>query len=173
MLEVPPADKLDSVSEDLTTTLELPASAQATTRMRSMYRSALYEVRHPENHKQAVRFLCVGSSGFVVNLVTFAICIHLLKFSDGVSLTLGFLLGTTNNFIWNRHWTFDAKEEHPARQGVRFFLVSLLVFFFATGLYDLLVHVAGLHQKVLADGISWAIATPISFVFQKLWSFKA
>ncbi len=158
--------------DELTTTLELPASAQAVSRVRSAYTRCAYEVRHPENHKQLMRFLCVGVSGYIVNVAMFAVCIHLLGLSDAPSLVIGFLFGCTNNFFWNRHWTFSAKAEHAFRQGLRFFAVSALVFFFATGIYDLL-RASGVDQKVLADGISWVIATPLSFVFQKLWSFKA
>jgi putative flippase GtrA len=161
------------VPDELTTTLELPACAQALSRAERAYRRFAYEVRHPENHKQLVRFLCVGVSGYVVNLATFALCIHGLKLADAPSLIIAFLVGSTNNFVWNRHWTFAAKEEHPFRQGLRFFAVSTLVFFFATGIYDVLVHGVGIHEKVMADGIAWVIATPLSFVVQKLWSFKA
>jgi putative flippase GtrA len=82
------------------------------------------------------------------------------------------VIASTSNFIWNRHWTFSAKEDHPFGQAVRFFVVSLVVLLFATGIYRLLVTV-GLDKKVVADGIAWIVATPLSFVVQKLWSFKA
>jgi putative flippase GtrA len=172
MLETPPTDKFDNVPEDLTTTLELPASAQATSRMRSMYRGAMYEVRHPENHKQAVRFLCVGASGYTINLVSFWICFHPLGFVSIAAFITAFLISSTNNFFWNRHWTFAAKEEHPVSQGVRFFAVSLGVFLLSLGIYTLLGHLTGL-DKTVCDGMAWALATPISFLAQKLWTFKA
>jgi putative flippase GtrA len=47
------------------------------------------------------------------------------------------------------------------------------VLLFATGIYHLLVDSVGISWKVAADGIAWIIATPLSFVIQKLWSFKA
>jgi putative flippase GtrA len=141
-------------------------------RARSAYRRFAYEVRHPENHKQLMRFLCVGVSGYVVNIATFAFCIHVLKLSDAPSLVAGFFTGGFNNFHWNRHWTFSAQQEHAFRQCLRFFAVSAIVFGFATGVYDLELAL-GMHMKVMADGISWVIATPLSFVVQKLWSFKA
>ena len=76
-----------------------------------------------------------------------------------------------NNFVLNRHWTFDAREQHPVRQAVRFFLVSLVAFGFTyvvlVGLVD-----AGL-MKVAAQAIAIAAGMPLSFVGQKLWSFRA
>ncbi|HWE59107.1 MAG TPA: GtrA family protein [Solirubrobacteraceae bacterium] len=159
--------------DEMTSMLELPPSARALARLRSAYRRFSYEVRHPENHKQLVRFLCVGASGYAVNLVSFFILVHPLQAADKLAFVLAAVVASTNNFFWNRHWTFQAKHDHPGRQAVRFFFVSLLVLLFATGIYTLLVHSVGISQHTLADGIAWIIATPLSFVVQKLWSFKA
>jgi putative flippase GtrA len=160
------------VSDEMMSMLELPPSARALARLRSAYRRFSYEVRHPENHRQLVRFLCVGASGYVVNLVTFFILVHPLQAADKLAFVLAAVVASSNNFFWNRHWTFRAKEDHPGRQAVRFFFVSFLVLLFATGIYTLLVS-AGIKQHTLADGIAWIIATPLSFVVQKLWSFRA
>lgn len=159
--------------DDMTSMLELPSSARAASRGRSAYRRFAYEVRHPENHKQLVRFLCVGASGYFVNLILFYIMIHGVHAADNVSFVLAAVIASTNNFFWNRHWTFGAKEDHPVGQAMRFFFVSLLVLLFATGIYHLLVGPVGISWKVAADGIAWIIATPLSFIVQKLWSFKA
>ena len=155
----------------MTSMLELPPSARAVSRWRSAYRRFAYEVRHPENHKQLVRFLCVGASGYVVNLVVFFILIHTLGV-DIVAFVGAALIASTNNFVWNRHWTFGAKQDHAAWQALRFYFVSFLVLLFSIGIYKLLIG-AGLSMKTLADGIAWIIATPVSFLVQKLWSFKA
>lgn len=151
--------------------LELPPSARALSRWRSAYRRFSYEVRHPENHKQLVRFLCVGASGYVVNLLVFFVLIHTVGV-DIIAFVGAALIASTNNFFWNRHWTFGAKEDHPVRQALRFYLVSFLVLLFSIGIYKLLVD-AGVSMKTVADGIAWIIATPLSFIIQKLWSFKA
>ncbi len=153
--------------------LELPPSARALARLRSAYRRFSYEVRHPENHKQLVRFLCVGASGYIVNLISFFILVHPLQAADTLAFVLAAVIASTNNFFWNRHWTFKATEDHPVRQAVRFFLVAAVVALLSLGIYRLLVHTVGISQHTLADGIAWIIATPISFVVQKLWSFKA
>jgi putative flippase GtrA len=156
----------------MTTTLELPRSARVMSRLRSAYRRFSYEVRHPENHKQAVRFLCVGASGYCVNLACFFILVHPFSASDKLAFVLAAVIASTNNFFWNRHWTFRAKQEHPVRQALRFFFVSFLVFLFASGVYTVLVSI-GITQHTLADGLAWIVAMPVSFVVQKFWSFKA
>lgn len=160
------------VSDELIRSLELPPTANALEEARTKYERLRYELRHPENHKQLIRFLCVGASGYVINLVAFFVLIHGLAAPDKLSFVLAAAIASTNNFIWNRHWTFGAKEDHPFWQGVRFFAVSFLVLIAAAGIYTALVGL-GLDWKVAADGIAWVIATPISFIVQKLWSFKA
>ena len=70
-------------------------------------------------------------SGYVVNLVVFAICVHPLAIDYKIASVLAFLVAVVNNFWWNRHWTFAAKQAHPGKQAVRFFLVSLVAFGFS------------------------------------------
>ena len=37
-----------------------------------------------------------------------------------------FLVAVTNNYTWNRLWTFRGQRGHVGYQGLRFFVVSLL-----------------------------------------------
>jgi dolichol-phosphate mannosyltransferase len=129
-------------------------------------------IRHPDNWRQLVRFLCVGTSGYAVNLAVFAVSVHAVGIDYRLSSVIAFLCGCANNFSWNRHWTFDAAHRRPAEQGLRFFLVSLLVFGFAYATLVALVTTTGM-EKVLAQAIANVAATPLSFLAQKLWSFKA
>lgn len=172
-----PADKLDSVPEELTT-LELPATARATPRpraadrLREHYRKAMFEVRHPENHKQAVRFLFVGASGYTVNFIINYALLHGAGLDYKISFCGAFVCASINNFFWNRHWTFKAYHDHPARQAVRFFLVQLLI---AVCAYLIMIGLVAATNiwKVPANALAWILVTPISFLVQKLWSFKA
>lgn len=127
-------------------------------------------VRHPHNWFQLIRFSVVGGSGYAVNLITFALCVHLLSLDYQLSAVVAFLTSVLNNFFWNRHWTFDARQGHAGFQAARFFTVSLIAFGFTfvvlTGLVDLL-DVA----KVPAQAVAIVAGTPLSFLGQKLWSF--
>ncbi len=114
----------------------------------------------------------MGASGYFINLLVFAFLIHIVYAPDTVAFVVAAVVASTSNFIWNRHWTFSAKGDHPFGQAVRFFGVSFIVLVVAAGIYHGLVGL-GLSMKVVADGLAWIIATPISFLAQKLWSFKA
>ena len=85
---------------------------------------------------------------------------------------IAFVVSVINNFWLNRHWTFDAKRrasDVPGRALLRRLAgrvrVHLLVLV-------ALVEVAGM-SKVVAQAIAIVTATPLSFLGQKLWSFKA
>jgi putative flippase GtrA len=147
--------------EELSTTVELPFRARVR-----------HGFRRGHNWRQLGRFVTVGASGYVVNLAVFAACVHLLAIDYRVSSVIAFVVSVINNFWLNRHWTFDATHEHPVFQGVRFFTVSLVAFGFTELILILLVEGAGL-SKVFAQAIAVAAATPLSFLGQKLWSFKA
>jgi putative flippase GtrA len=147
--------------EELTTAVPLP--------FRHRVR---HGVRSGHNWIQLIRFAAVGASGYVVNLVVFALCVHVLAIDYRLAAVAAFLVSVVNNFWWNRHWTFSAKQDHPIQQGARFFAVSLVAFGFTYVVLVSLVNGAGL-PKVVAQAIAIVAGTPLSFVGQKLWSFRA
>ncbi|HZU40986.1 MAG TPA: GtrA family protein [Solirubrobacteraceae bacterium] len=148
-------------TEEFTSIVELPFHA----RVRE-------GVLRPHNWFQLIRFGAVGATGYVVNLAVFAFCVHLARIDYHVAAVIAFVVSVVNNFWLNRHWTFAAKQDHPLQQAVRFFAVSLLAFGFSYAVLVALVDGAGV-SKVVAQALAIAAATPLSFIGQKLWSFKA
>ncbi|HEY1509830.1 MAG TPA: GtrA family protein [Solirubrobacteraceae bacterium] len=159
------------MSEEFSTTIERPKLELPKVRMPFHVR-VRHGVRRTHNWVQFVRFGAVGATGYAVNLGVFAFCVHVLGIDYRVSAVLAFVVSVANNFWWNRHWTFGAKQDHPMVQGARFFAVSLLAFGFSYLILVGLVSGVGL-SKVLAQAIAIAAATPLNFVGQKLWSFRA
>jgi putative flippase GtrA len=149
-------------AEDLTTAvIELP-----------FHHRVRLGIRKGKNWMQLVRFGAVGASGYAVNLISFAILVHLLGVTYWVASPIAYLLGTANNFYWNRRWTFShARERHPVHQAWKFFAVSLLSFGVNYGVLITLVKTTGMEQ-VLAQAIANAVGMPVNFLGQKLWSFK-
>jgi len=135
-----------------------------------IHRRVRYGLRHARNWLQFVRFGVVGASGYVVNLAIFALAVHPLAIHYRVAAVAAFLVSVMNNFWWNRHWTFAARDGHAGFQAARFFVVSLLAFLFSYGVLVLLVEAAGF-PKVPAQALAIVAATPLSFLGQKLWSF--
>jgi putative flippase GtrA len=127
-------------------------------------------LRRQHNWVQLVKFCLVGGSGYVVNLCVFALCVGPIDLHHLVAATVAFVVAVTNNFWWNRHWTFRARRGHAGFQAARFFTVSVIAFLFAATVLELLVSVAGL-PEVPAQAISIIAATPLNFAGNKMWSF--
>jgi putative flippase GtrA len=149
-----------AMSDDATVAPPLPLSARVR-----------HGVRHPDNWLQLLRFGTVGASGYVVNLAVFTLAVHLLALDYRLAAALAFATALMNNFWWNRHWTFRARDGHVGFQGMRFVTVSLAAFALNLAVLDLLVRAGGL-AEVPAQAIAIACAMPLSFIGNKLWSFR-
>ncbi|MDQ2759965.1 MAG: GtrA family protein [Actinomycetota bacterium] len=129
-------------------------------------------VRRGNNWLQLVRFAAVGASGYIVNLAVYAACFRLLGIDYRLASVAAFIVSVVNNFWLNRHWTFAARHAHPIGQAARFFTISLVAYGFTYVVLVGLVQGAGI-SELLAQAIGVAAATPLSFLGQKLWSFRA
>jgi putative flippase GtrA len=129
-------------------------------------------LRKPSNWMQLVRFGVVGASGYAVNLVVFALLVHAGSVDYKLAAVAAFVVALSNNFVWNRLWTFRASGGHAGFQAVRFCVVSLVAFGFNLAVLYLLVEGLGV-SAVPAQALAIAAATPLNFVGNKLWSFRA
>ena len=127
-------------------------------------------LRKPANWVQLVKFGIVGGSGYVVNLTVFAALLQGLGVHHIPAAVGAFCVAVTNNFFWNRIWTFGAADGHAGFQAARFLAVSLVGLGFNLALLELLVSVAGA-PEVPAQAVAVALTTPVNFIGNKLWTF--
>src|ERR687885_281420 len=127
-------------------------------------------MRRPHNWLQLVKFVAVGGTGYAVNIGVYALVHEAIGIGHLRSATFAFLVAVFNNFWWNRHWTFGAREGHAGFQAARFFAVSVTAFLFALAVLQLLVTTTGV-PDVLAQAVSIVAATPLNFIGNKMWSF--
>jgi dolichol-phosphate mannosyltransferase len=156
---------------DEATAVELPRSPVPTPAPPRPHVRLLHGMRRPGNWLQLVRFGLVGASGFVVNIAVYALCVRALGIDYHAAAVLAWLVAVLNNFVLNRHWTFDAAGGRAHHQAIRFFLVSLFAFGFSLLLLTLLVELGGV-GKVPAQALAVAASTPLNFLGNKLWSFS-
>ena len=125
---------------------------------------------HPQNWIELFKFGVVGATGYAINL---GVYVGLLKGADLhylLAATGSFIVAVTNNYTWNRFWTFRGQRGHVAYQGLRFLVVSTIALAANLVILHLLVDSAGV-GKVLAQAIAIVLVTPWNFVGNKLWSF--
>ena len=139
-------------------------------------RSPLATLRLPDPRRvarsdwlQLARFLAVGLSGYVVNLLVFWLAtaggMHYIP-----AATVAFVVAWLNNFLLNRHWTFRAAGEDLMAQGLRYLLVCLV----ALGANLIILHVlvdAGLGE-LYAQAIAIILVTPLNYLLSRRWSFR-
>ena len=157
-----------TMPEDAAAVAEAPA-ASATT----LHRRVRAGLRVSGNWFQLVRFGVVGGSGFVVNLAVFWVLVHPAGQDYRLANIAAYLVAVTNNFAWNRWWTFrqDATGGHAGFQAARFFVVSLVAQLVTLGVLEALV-VGADAPKLVAQAMAVIAATPLNFLGNKLWSFS-
>jgi putative flippase GtrA len=127
-------------------------------------------LRQRSNWEELVKFCLVGASGYVVNLLVYVALLDGANLDYRVAATGSFLVAVTNNYLWNRLWTFRHHRGHFAIQGFRFFVVSVTVYLCNLAILTLLVEVGV--GEVIAQALAIVLVTPANFIGNKLWSFR-
>lgn len=131
---------------------------------------AVLALRRPHNWLQLAKFCTVGASGYAVNLAVYATLLTGAGFHYLAAATCSFLVAVSNNYLWNRLWTFRHQRGHVAYQGMRFLVVSVLALCANLVCLRLLVELE--LGKIVAQAVAIILVTPLNFVGNKLWSFR-
>ncbi len=126
--------------------------------------------RHPSNWVQLLKFGLVGGSGYLINLAVFATLAGILGVHYVAAAVAAFAVAVTNNFLWNRHWTFAAGAGTARFQAPRFFAVSLAALGINLVVLELLI-AAGSVGDLTAQAIAVAVAMPFNFIGNRIWTF--
>ena len=139
-------------------------SARATRR-----RIVELELKRAANWIQLLTFCVIGSTGYVINLAVYA---ALLAGGIGfiAAAVCSFLAAVGNNYTLNRIFTFRKQRGAVVGQAARYLSVSLLALLGNLALLATLVH-SGL-AEVPAQAAAIVLVTPVSFLGNKLWSFR-
>lgn len=127
-------------------------------------------LRRPQNWIQLLKFSVVGASGYLLNLLVY---VSLLKGAGVhylVAAACSFAVAVTNNYAWNRAWTFRRARGHVYYQGLRFLFVSLAALGLNLALLKGIVEAGA--DKVVGQALAIVLVVPFSFTANKLWSFR-
>jgi putative flippase GtrA len=127
--------------------------------------------RQPANWVQLLKFGLVGGSGYLINLGVFAVLAGNLGLYHAAAAVGAFCVAVTNNFLWNRHWTFGPGDGPASFQAARFFAVSLAALGLNLVVLEALV-ANGAVGTLAAQAIAVAVAMPFNFLGNKLWTFS-
>ena len=127
-------------------------------------------LRHPANWLQLAKFATVGAAGYAVNLAVYTALLRGAGWHYAAAATGSFLVAVTNNYVWNRVWTFREQRGHVGFQGLRFLVVALVAYIANLGILSALIAFG--MDKVVAQAIAIVLVTPLNFIGNKLWSFR-
>lgn len=117
---------------------------------------------------QFARFCLVGASGYAINLAVYAALLagglHYLA-----AAAVSFLVAAASNYLWNRTWTFQARQTRVLGQSIRALTVSGLSL--GANQLFLAVLVAAGAGHLSAQAVAIVLVTPFSFAANKLWAF--
>jgi putative flippase GtrA len=116
------------------------------------------------------RFLLVGILNTFVGLATIYLCKWLLGSSDVASNAIGYAVGLTNSFAWNRRWTFaHSGEVLPAV--TRFVVVFAIAYSLNLATVLAAIHLLGLNSY-LAQAIGIAPYTTFFYLGSRWFVFR-
>ena len=127
-------------------------------------------LRRPDNWVQLAKFCTVGAMGYVINLAVFSALVLGADWHHLLAATVSFLVAVTNNYTWNRVWTFRGQRGHVAYQGIRFLIVAVCALAANLLILDGLVMLG--MEKIPAQALAILLVTPLNFIGNKLWSFR-
>ena len=119
-----------------------------------------------------IRFGIVGASGMVVDFGVTWLCKEKLHWNKYISNSLGFILAATNNYVWNRLWTFQSTSHAVAREYTFFLIIALIGLGLNNGIIYLLherLHLNFYLSKLIAIGC----VTIWNFVMNYVFTFRA
>ena len=117
-----------------------------------------------------IKFCVVGFSGMVVDFGVTWLCKEKFGWNKYLSNSLGFVLAATNNYIWNRLWTFQSTSaEIPVEYG-KFLIIAII----GLGINNLVIYL--LHDKLklnfyLAKLFAIGVVTLWNFIMNYLFTF--
>jgi putative flippase GtrA len=122
---------------------------------------------HHRVHRQFARFLLVGVGNTVVSFIAYRLLLA-LEVPYVIAAALAFSVGALNGYVFNRRWTFAARDSARARvvyvavQATGAASTSLLVLLFVRGLG---VGKSGAYLAAIP------VVTVCTFMANRLWTF--
>ena len=118
-----------------------------------------------------VRFGVVGVSGTLIDFGVTWLCKEKLHWNKYLSNSIGFILAATNNYTWNRLWTFESQNSEIFREYGSFVLIALIglgLNNFVTWLLHEKVHLNFYLSKLVAVGVVviWNFSMNYVFTFR-------
>ncbi|HUW72093.1 MAG TPA: GtrA family protein [Candidatus Humimicrobiaceae bacterium] len=128
--------------------------------------SALYQI---------AKFVLVGALNTMIDLGALNFLMSISGIYTGVFYSifkgLSFLTASTNSYFWNKHWTFEKREEAFVRQEYFKFLVIVGIgFLINVGIATFVVNIIG-PQFGISEELWANVGAFVAILFAWVWNF--
>jgi putative flippase GtrA len=120
--------------------------------------------------RQFIKYGVVGASNTVLTFATYTVLVAALGLQYSVALVIGYLVGSLNSYIFNRHWTFRARDLAHSQTGLRFAVVQVVAIAVNELLLYILVDDLAV-KKIAAQAILTVPVLAVTFFVNRWWSF--
>lgn len=122
---------------------------------------------------QLARFLLVGGSCMVIDLLTYRTCLFLTS-TVSLSKGMGFIVGTTVAFFANRAFTFQHDDGNGLSQVPRFLAVYAATLLVNVGINSGMLHALGMSEVGINASFAFATicSSALNFVGMKKLVFR-
>ena len=90
-----------------------------------MARIITFAKRNRKEAKRFIKFMFVGAMGAIVDFGVLNLLAHVFDVPVTIAGVISFALAVTQNFLWNRYWTYPESRAFPAiPQYLQFFVIN-------------------------------------------------
>ncbi|MBN1315406.1 MAG: GtrA family protein [Anaerolineales bacterium] len=115
-----------------------------------------------------LKFMVVGTIGFVVDYGTLNFLVLVLDFNLIFANSISFSLAVISNFTWNRYWTYPDSRTKPIRsQLIQFTFVNLM----GWGINTLVLWSTTPYFTSLVGELGFNISKAIATIIVLFWNF--
>ena len=143
-----------------------------------MARIINFAKRNRREANRFIKFMFVGAMGAVVDFGALNLLAHVFDVPVTIAGVISFALAVTQNFLWNRYWTYPESRAFPAiPQYLQFFVINATALLIRVPILALVpgpvinaLESAGLSPataEVLGNNIALALAVGIAM----FWNF--
>jgi|SRR5450756_665564 putative flippase GtrA len=144
-----------------------------------MSRIVTFAKRNKKEVKRFAKFMVVGVIGAVVDFGVLNILAHIFDVDLRIAGAISFFMAVSQNFLWNRFWTYPESKVHPfLSQYFQFFIINAMALVIRIPLLTVLpaplmnvatslLHVSARTAEVLANNGALAVSVAIAM----FWNF--
>lgn len=118
-----------------------------------------------------LKFCAVGFSGMLIDFGTTWLLKEKVRINKYIANSTGFVLAATSNYIWNRIWTFESRNNEIAVEYFSFILISVA----GLGINNLVIYILNDRLRInfyVSKLLAIGVVTIWNFIMNFIITFR-